>query len=1030
MKNVDVKLIQRTLDGDDTAFSELVSKYQKSVHALAWRKIQDFHIAEEIAQDTFLKAYQRLSTLKEPRSFESWLYVIAANRCKAWQRKKRLQTQSLDNINNADLEKATYSSYISAENERTTAEAQREVVKKLLAKLQESDRTIITLYYLGGMTYEEISRFLGVSVSAIKNRLYRARQLLKKEETMIREALENYQITPNLTENIMRQISRHNPTTSTTGKPLVPWAVAVSSAVLLILLLGLGNQHLLRFQQPYSLDAQAETTVELVESSVILNIDTKPDIQNQIGTPNIVGKNDNNGQKTNEVLFAAADAEGEDVSVPKQQWIKSGPVKGSDVGGLTATSDGELFTYFYGEVYKFATDRQEWQQISNVKTLDTDYSRFAPMKKWNNTLYMLLSKQRLFASEDDGKTWKFLYAFPVDHNRILLNFATTKHAIYLIFSDNTVFRSDDNGKTWNDAINEFPGPLTTVIETQDTMFAGTKSGLYRWNTDSWEHLKFPVTRAIEGHTDIGVTSITALKNRLYVVGISNPLWGKERNWWVFRSTDIGKSWEDITPTNAWALVGYPPDLKLIAAGETLLLMERGMVRSEDGGNTWLPLQSPDTTPIMDEFSPAAVIDESIIYVGSPDDGLSRSTDTGKSWETINFTPENSLPIDSLIVNRKDNKGQNIPSTLYGLIAGEIAKTTDKGKSWKTVQIGVPITSIGRAPPSFRQINKCDNILYAKGRGVIDKSLQISIYHISEDGNIMPIEDIPSFNSRQLNALWFKGKKGDLDLSEKSFAEQLKNNFQGADQFFNQIAKGDILSEEKLYQNDLFQTQYRLIESGLSGAFAVSGNTFYLEYNFKLFRCKRGDTEWYDTGVEETGHLIYMDAAKAYEREGLSQEKIDDILRTWTGGFKLAVLDDTVYVGKWDGNLAVSFDTGNNWLNLTPALPFPVRAFKEIVFVGPNAYVATDAGVATSENGKNWRSITNAAGTNLIIEKLAVDQDTLYGSTKDTGIYRLEDGTWEQVISDIPERVTSLAVEGNTVYVSMWDQDMLYYNLDE
>ena len=71
----------------------------------------------------------------------------------------------------AELEKATYSGYVSAENERTTAEAQREVVKKLLAKLKESDRTVITLYYFGGMTYEEISKFLGVSVGAIKNRV-------------------------------------------------------------------------------------------------------------------------------------------------------------------------------------------------------------------------------------------------------------------------------------------------------------------------------------------------------------------------------------------------------------------------------------------------------------------------------------------------------------------------------------------------------------------------------------------------------------------------------------------------------------------------------------------------------------------------------------------------------------------------------------------------------------------------------------------------------------------------------------------
>ena len=115
----------------------------------------------------------------------------------------------MEDTDNTELEKATYSSYVSAENKRVSVEAQREAVKKLLAKLQESDRTVITLYYLGGMTYEEISKFLGVSVSAIKNRLYRARQFLKKEEPMIREALENYQITPYLTEKYYARYFSH-----------------------------------------------------------------------------------------------------------------------------------------------------------------------------------------------------------------------------------------------------------------------------------------------------------------------------------------------------------------------------------------------------------------------------------------------------------------------------------------------------------------------------------------------------------------------------------------------------------------------------------------------------------------------------------------------------------------------------------------------------------------------------------------------------------------------------------------------------
>ena len=181
MKNDDAELIQRVLAGDDNAFSVLVRKYQKQVHALAWRKIGDFHIAEEITQDTFLKAYKRLATLKKPQRFVSWLYVIAANRCSSWLRKKRLWTQPLEQLEETDneqLQKATYSGFVVEENERTAIDAQRDVVKKLLAKLQESERTVITLHYFGEMSCTEIGVFLGVSKNTIKSRLRRAQRRL------------------------------------------------------------------------------------------------------------------------------------------------------------------------------------------------------------------------------------------------------------------------------------------------------------------------------------------------------------------------------------------------------------------------------------------------------------------------------------------------------------------------------------------------------------------------------------------------------------------------------------------------------------------------------------------------------------------------------------------------------------------------------------------------------------------------------------------------------------------------------------
>ena len=320
MKNDDVQLIRRVLAGDDTAFAALVEKYQRSVHALAWRKIGDFHIAEDITQDTFLKVHQRLSTLKKPQRFASWLYVITANQCKAWFRKNRAWMQALEDTSSVQLEKATYSGYVIAENEQTTAELQREVVKKLLAKLQESDRTVITLYYLGGMTYKEISEFLGVSEAAIRNRLHRARRRLKKEEPMIREALENFQITPNLTENIMQAISRLKPVTPSGSKPLLPWTIAAATLIAVFLMLGVGSQYLSRFQKPYSFEAASEMTVELIEAPVVRNLDSKPDVRTQLGNANTPIKNDTANQQSNEVSALVADAQSDETVKDWTQW--------------------------------------------------------------------------------------------------------------------------------------------------------------------------------------------------------------------------------------------------------------------------------------------------------------------------------------------------------------------------------------------------------------------------------------------------------------------------------------------------------------------------------------------------------------------------------------------------------------------------------------------------------------------------------------------------------------------------------------
>ena len=313
----DVQLIQDILSGDHAAFSVLVEKHQKSVHALVWRKIGDFHDAEEITQDTFLQVYKKLPTLKNPHQFTGWLYVIANRYCIDWMRKRKITMQSLEDTSMEEIENASYTHYVSAQRQAETSERRSEVVKKLLAKLPESERTVMTLFYLGEMTAKEISKFLGVSVNTIHTRLHRARRRLQeREEHLVQEVLGSVQLPANLTQNIMREIPHIKPLSPTGGKPpIVPWAIATSTIVLVVMMLGASNQFLARFQRPYSFDAASEMTVELIEAPIVINLPLKPDIRNQTGRS---GKGIGAGPQNSET-FAVAQPSNENRVLTQEQ---------------------------------------------------------------------------------------------------------------------------------------------------------------------------------------------------------------------------------------------------------------------------------------------------------------------------------------------------------------------------------------------------------------------------------------------------------------------------------------------------------------------------------------------------------------------------------------------------------------------------------------------------------------------------------------------------------------------------------------
>ena len=1010
MQNNDVELIQSVLSGDEDAFAELVNKHKKAVHALAWRVIGDFHIAEDITQDTFLIVYQRLHTLKDPNQFLGWLYVITRRRCYAWLRKRRIHTQPLEDAETTMIGKDVYSQHVADERANTAIDVQREVVKKLLAKLKESERTVMTLHYLGEMKVEEISKFLGVSVGTIKSRLQRARKRLQKEETMIREALEHFQLSPNLTDNIMQEVSRLKPTpTPTASKPLLPWAITASSAILIVLLLGIGSQNLDRFQQPYSLDAQAETTVELVEALVVLNLDEEPDVKNQIGSQNQIGEGENNGQKQNEILLAEAQTDGEDISVPKKEWIQeNGPVGHGHLLTHFPTHEGEIYiVYNEGrdyKLYKLPVGKTEFQYISDITSNPDTFFDSVFMAKWNNTLYFVGSADELnelFASSDDGVTWDSIGRCPEGW---VVGFEAMNDTFYLAL-ENEIFVSEDIGKTWNVVDKGLTGEVNTLKVIHNTLFAVTSTGLYHIDGDSWQRLQFPIVEAK------AVISFTGTEDNLYVL----TTWDWEnvgpqnRTWWLFRSTDKGQSWTDITPTNALPIMGSEPfeDLPqatLVAVKNTVLLIGwsgAAVVRSVNNGDTWT-VEKTSNIPLMPySVDRAVAVDENTFYLQGLS-GMYRSIDGGISWTRFSPKLKGSI-IDVISVNT--GKVRNTSNSLYAMFTGGmndtwVFKSGDNGKSWHVVN---PEIQTQERIPSFTRMVESGGVLYAKRRGPTNWAIT-GVSQISEDRNMLvPIKGMPVFSSSTLSHLLITTKRGpNFDLSYDAFAEQLQKSCAGATQFFKQLARTNQRDGDPVFN-------FGLRGSGLRGALAVSGDTFYMEHNYKLFRWEPGDTEWYDTGQEETVRLTW--------------NIIDKDL-------KLAVSGDTVYAGKRDGNLVVSLDKGNNWIDLTSALPFPVKTFNDIVIVDTKVIIATDAGVAASDRGNNWGVITDSEGTNLVMEHLAIDGKTLYGVNKNSGIYRLENDRWNQIVSEIPEMITSLAVAGNTLYVGTQDQGMLHYNLND
>jgi len=173
----DIELIEQTLAGNQAAYADLIKRHQRFVFTLAMRFSKNREDAEEIAQDCFIKAYRSLSSFQRQSKFSTWLYSIVYTTAMTFLRKKRVDTDSIDDESTyIQLENHSGFDVNSAENKSRSY-----YLNQAIAQLLPDDAAIISLFYMGEQSLEEIGQALNMEANTVKVKLFRARQRLKEK---------------------------------------------------------------------------------------------------------------------------------------------------------------------------------------------------------------------------------------------------------------------------------------------------------------------------------------------------------------------------------------------------------------------------------------------------------------------------------------------------------------------------------------------------------------------------------------------------------------------------------------------------------------------------------------------------------------------------------------------------------------------------------------------------------------------------------------------------------------------------------
>jgi len=180
----DQQLVERFWAGDKEVLSELLSRYYSRVYRLCYGILRNSHDAEEVIQEIFLRVFQKLDLFKGESSFSSWLYRVAINTTYMKLREKRggdmLSFEEVGKLLDEQVIEGGGGEWVSKPDDELLTEEANKIIGEAISHLPEEFQKVVILRDLDGLSTEEVGRLLGLTPSAVKSRLHRARLFLRK----------------------------------------------------------------------------------------------------------------------------------------------------------------------------------------------------------------------------------------------------------------------------------------------------------------------------------------------------------------------------------------------------------------------------------------------------------------------------------------------------------------------------------------------------------------------------------------------------------------------------------------------------------------------------------------------------------------------------------------------------------------------------------------------------------------------------------------------------------------------------------